>query len=197
MLSPSFQSDSDIDVPLPPLEPPLDSCGLMWTLDGQVYFNFYRMRVDLANIQGKIYDLLYSNRSSKIGLAERQKRIAHLQALLDRWHDRIPPEFQIKTVASSTGPMELIPLTKLHHSYLLCVFMTNGVCGHDPKWVNFVGTISSSVWESRCTDNGGCNLNPSAGGMAALPEAWAKCVEMSRDGMQLFQDVSPTDCLIW
>ncbi|KAJ4247134.1 hypothetical protein NW762_013272 [Fusarium torreyae] len=116
--TPSCQFDDDIDIGLPTLAP-ADSAGLIWTQNGQVHFNYHRRRVELAYIEGKVYDLLYSNRATKVQGNERQQRVLRLQAMLDQWYERIPTVFHIEHVASTVGPSQLVQMTKMHHAFLL------------------------------------------------------------------------------
>ncbi|RYP77888.1 hypothetical protein DL770_007010 [Monosporascus sp. CRB-9-2] len=71
---PSFQLDSDVDLDLPRAEPDeLD--GSIESLDGLSHFNYFRARVLLAHISGKIHDELFSDRSKKLSPQTRQQRV--------------------------------------------------------------------------------------------------------------------------
>ncbi|RYP48610.1 hypothetical protein DL768_005530 [Monosporascus sp. mg162] len=72
--TPSFQLDSDVDLDLPRAEPDeLD--GSIQSLDGLSRFNYFRARVLLAHISGKIYDELFSHRSKKLSPQIRRQRV--------------------------------------------------------------------------------------------------------------------------
>ncbi|RYP11845.1 hypothetical protein DL765_007562 [Monosporascus sp. GIB2] len=72
--TPSFQLDSDVDLDLPRADPDeLD--GTIQSLDGLSRFNYFRARVLLAYISGKIYDELLSHRSKKLSPQTRQQRV--------------------------------------------------------------------------------------------------------------------------
>ncbi|RDW72837.1 hypothetical protein BP6252_06744 [Coleophoma cylindrospora] len=103
--APSVQCDADIDIPLPPIVLS-DGAGIITSKDGHSHLNLFRLRVDLAHIEGKIYDLLYSSRSIKAPKPERQRRVTSLQAMLDHWYARIPPAFKIE-MASATHSSRL------------------------------------------------------------------------------------------
>ncbi|KAF4955580.1 hypothetical protein FGADI_4415 [Fusarium gaditjirri] len=124
--TPSCQFDEDIDISLPVLAPP-DSVGLIWTQNGQVHFNYHRRRVELAYIQGKVYDLLYSNRSNKVTAQERQRRVSRLQSMVDQWYERIPTVFHIEHVAATVGPSQLVQMAKMHHAFLLTEVMIHAL----------------------------------------------------------------------
>ncbi|KAH7121423.1 fungal-specific transcription factor domain-containing protein [Dactylonectria macrodidyma] len=197
--TPSTLFDDDIDIPLPALAP-ADSAGLIWTQNGQVHFNYHRRRVELAHIEGKVYDLLYSNRATKVKGAERQQRVARLQAMLDAWYERIPSVFHIENAASNVGPSQLVQLTKMHHAYLLAEVMIHGIYSHNADWVQRISSFSRSAMHStekipQTHGNQTCYSNRQQS--APLPDGWSKCVEVSRGCMKLFQGATPTECLIW
>jgi hypothetical protein len=163
-----------------------------------VYFNYHRRRVELAHIEGKVYDLLYSNRATKVSGSERQQRVGRLQAMLDKWYERIPSVFHIEQVADNVGPAQLIQLTKMHHAYLLAEVMTHGMYSHNADWVKRISTFSRAAIEDISQGNHK-HGTPSCyrAQTAPLPEGWSKCVEISRGCMRLFQGATPTECLIW
>ncbi|KAF4450665.1 hypothetical protein F53441_6326 [Fusarium austroafricanum] len=197
--TPSCQFDEDIDIPLPILAPP-DSVGLLWTQNGQVHFNYHRRRVELAYIEGKVYDLLYSNRASKVTGPERAQRVSRLQAMVDQWYERIPNVFHIEHVASTVGPSQLVQMTKMHHAFLLVEVMIHGIYSHNAEWVKKMSSFSRATltavgnMENRGTvdSTGYCQDQ-----LPPLPEGWKKCIEVSRGCMKLFQEATPTECLVW
>ncbi|KAK7408704.1 hypothetical protein QQX98_009120 [Neonectria punicea] len=197
-LTPATLFDDDIDVPLP-LPAPADSAGLIWTQNGQVYFNYHRRRVELAHIEGKVYDLLYSNRATKVKGHERQQRVVRLQGMLDQWYERLPAVFHIENVAANVGPSQLIQLTKMHHAFLLAEVMTHGIYSHNADWVKRISSFSRSAIMNMSSipdknRNVSCTSHSAQGG--PLPDGWTKCVEVSRGCMKLFQGATPTECLI-
>ncbi|KAH8684112.1 fungal-specific transcription factor domain-containing protein [Ilyonectria robusta] len=197
--TPSIMSDDDIDVPLPVMAP-ADSSGFIWTQNGQAHFNYHRRRVELAHIEGKVYDLLYSNRAAKVKGALRHQRVARLQAMLDQWYERVPSVFHIENVAANVGPGQLVQLTKMHHAYLMAEVMTHGIYSHNADWVKRISSFSrSAIYNMQSIPNKFRNLNCMSNKeqAAPLPEGWSKCVEVSRGCMDLFQGATPTECLIW
>ncbi|KAG5767784.1 hypothetical protein H9Q72_004481 [Fusarium xylarioides] len=195
--TPSCQFDEDIDISLPALAPP-DSVGLIWTQNGQVHFNYHRRRVELAYIQGKVYDLLYSNRSTKVTAQERQRRVTRLQSILDQWYERIPNVFHIEHVAATVGPSQLVQMTKMHHAFLLTEVMIHGIYSHNAEWVKRISSFSRATitsvgdLENRGFDGAGKCQDQAP----PLPEGWNHCVDVSRGCMKLFQEATPTECLI-
>ncbi|KAM0231905.1 hypothetical protein ACHAPO_008203 [Fusarium lateritium] len=187
--TPSYQNDEDIDIPLPTIAP-ADSAGLIWTQNGQVHFNYHRRRVELAYIEGKVYDLLHSNRASRITPQERQRRVAHLQSMLDQWYERIPQAFHIEHVAATVGPSQLVQMTKMHHAFLLTEVMIHGIYSYNKDWQKRISSFGRDTISEG--DQNGANKE-----QAPLPEGWNQCVDVSRGCMKLFQEATPTECLVW
>ncbi|RBQ97290.1 hypothetical protein FVER53590_09299 [Fusarium verticillioides] len=196
--TPSCQFDEDIDISLPAPAPP-DSVGLIWTQNGQVHFNYHRRRVELAYIQGKVYDLLYSNRSSKVTAQERQRRVTRLQSMLDQWYERIPNVFHIEHVAATVGPSQLVQMTKMHHAFLLTEVMIHGIYSHNAEWVKRISSFSRATITSvgNLENRGFGGAGKCQDQAPPLPEGWNHCVDVSRGCMKLFQEATPTECLIW
>ncbi|KAM0245788.1 hypothetical protein ACHAP5_005107 [Fusarium lateritium] len=196
--TPSSQFDEDIDISLPTLAP-ADSVGLIWTQNGQVHFNYHRRRVELAYIEGKVYDLLYSNRASKVKGKERQNRVSRLQSMLDQWYERIPAEFHIENVTATVGPSQLVQMTKMHHGFLLTEVMIHGIYSSNAEWMKRISSLGrSSITNMGNFDDGGKPTGAKCREQAPpLPEGWTQCVNVSRGCMKLFQEATPTECLIW
>ncbi|KAM0247753.1 hypothetical protein ACHAQJ_009714 [Trichoderma viride] len=193
--TPSVQNDDDIDIPLPPVVSP-DGTGVISTLDGRNHFNHFRHRIDLAYIQGKIYNLLYSSRAAKTKGEERKRRISHLQAMLDLWYQRIPAAFHIEHVASTVSPGSLVQMTKMHHEYLLSEVMTHGIYSRSADWIGKLSTVSRLAIQD-ITSHCAAAPDGSKDQAPPLPAGWTKCVEVSRGCMKLFQETVPTECLVW
>ncbi|CAG9996050.1 unnamed protein product [Clonostachys byssicola] len=200
MQMPSGQVDQDIDVSLPPMNPTGtdNDIGLIWTRDRTTPFNLFRMRLDLAHIQGKLYDLIYSNRSLKINAIERQARVESLQKLLTTWMARIPAAFQIEHVAATVGETEVAHMVKFYHSYLTTITFLHGIYSQQAEWVKRVGpqaryaiqdyTLAMSGHAADCLSE---YLDPPA------EKYWYHCVDISRFTLKLFQEVAQTDWLVW
>jgi hypothetical protein len=172
---------------------------MIWTQNGQVHFNYHRRRVELAYIEGKVYDLLYSNRASKVKGQERQRRVSRLQSMLDQWYERIPTVFHIENVAAMVGPSQLVQMTKMHHSFLLTEVMIHGIYSNNAEWMKRISSLGrSTITNMGNFDDGGKVTGTKCREQAPpLPEGWNQCLNVSRGCMKLFQEATPTECLIW
>lgn len=156
------------------------------------------MRLDLSHIQGKVYDLLYSNRSLRIPPAERKRRVSQLSTMLSQWYERIPTAFRIEHVSATVGDTELVQMVKLHHAYLHALVHVHGVYSHQAEWIGLLGSLSRAAIEQFAVTMQG--PSSTCGNEQQSPpegKGWEECVEVARGCMKLFQDTTPTECLIW
>ncbi|KAI6783993.1 putative transcriptional regulatory protein-like protein [Emericellopsis cladophorae] len=194
--APSAQQDADIDIPLPPMNPP-DGAGLIYTSDKKACLNTFRIRLDLSHIQGKIFDNLYSNRARKVQGAERRQRVAALSNMLEQWYARIPPAFCIEHVLSTVGESELVQMVKLHHAYLLAVVHTQGIYSSESQWFGRISSMSKSmIQDYAMTILGPTSKYATRSQEPPMAQGWKQCVDLSRKCIRLFQDATPTECLI-
>ncbi|KAG9255617.1 fungal-specific transcription factor domain-containing protein [Emericellopsis atlantica] len=195
--APSAQQDADIDISLPPMNPP-DGAGLIYTSDKKTCLNTFRIRLGLSHIQGKIFDNLYSNRASKVQGAERRQRIAALSTMLEQWYARIPPAFRIEHVSSTVDESELVQMVKLHHAYLLAVVHTHGIYSHESEWFGRISSMSKAmIQDYAMTILGPTSKRATESQEPPMAQGWKQCVDLSRKCIRLFQDATPTECLIW
>lgn len=196
---PSAQLDADIDIPIPPMHPP-DGLGVIHTLDGSESLNIFRLRVNLAHIEGKVHDLLYSNRASKIPVPERQRRVDALQALLDRWYGGIPLAFNLTGLSARVvAPTDLVELNLLYHAFLLCVVSIHGVYSFQAEWMGHLGSQGRAAVEdyARNMQNIGDATCTRMNGAAPGDKGWRKCIEVSRGCMRVFHETRLTERILW
>jgi hypothetical protein len=160
--------------------------------------SYFRLRVELAYIQGAIYDLLYSNRAAKVDAQERQRRVMQIQAKLDNWYERIPVLFQIDVVSSSVGPIELVLVTKMHHGYLIAKVMAHGFYSKDAKWIKGESTPDTVTMNDLVLTQdkfGAARGNTSQD--PPSPLGWQELVQISRGFIKLFHAANEIESLIW
>lgn len=194
---PSVQVDSDIDIDVPPAKP-TDDVGVLWTKDHQLYFNYHRSMIHLAQIQGKVYEWLHSNSSAKMSRQTRQQRVQQLDRMISHWYDAIPTAFRIENVNASIGECEMIQMTKMYHVYLLVLVMTYGIYSHDANWVKAIRSGDRNAIRNLALGTERQDLDgvPERQ-VLLLPGSWQKIVQVSRGCLRLFGECTPTECLIW
>ncbi|RYP33593.1 hypothetical protein DL767_004708 [Monosporascus sp. MG133] len=181
LATPSFQLDSDVDLDLPRAEPDeLD--GSIESLDGLSRFNYFRARVLLAHISGKIYDELFSHRSKKLSPQTRQQRVVSLDRILDQWQRSIPAPLHPEHLGQTLGVVPGSLMVVLYHTYLLCLIMLHGVYSLESPWIKKLGSFTNIVLQHAANNTEVCLKHQAP----PLPSAWAKIVSTSRSCLQLY-----------
>ncbi|KAI0415267.1 hypothetical protein F5X98DRAFT_346968 [Xylaria grammica] len=83
-----------MDVELPGLGSK-DRMGMLTSSTGGISVNYLRKRVELARIQGRVYDILYSRRSHLLTPDQRLNNISLVAHMLSEWRGTIPAELLI------------------------------------------------------------------------------------------------------
>lgn len=181
---PSVQLDDDIDVDLPSSLPTSNddndnTAGIVVTADGNVRMNYFLARVKLANIEGRVYDCLYSTRAVNRSLEERGNAKENIVNALDEWRASIPPEFSASLVASSTRnkPANSGFFCVLHAANLQCLALVNRAHAWDGQWVSGLRSHSRGLQ------------------ILQLPPYWETMVHQARNYMLLFGDIWSRD--VW
>lgn len=118
-----MQLDCDVDLDLPGTNP--DSTeGEIQALDGLCRFNFFRARVLLGHISGKIYDELYSNRSRRLTAEARRQKVISLDRALDQWHQSIPMPLRAEHLTQTLGKGPGSLMIALYRTYHFCLVVS-------------------------------------------------------------------------
>lgn len=173
---PSIQRDDDIDLDLP-YSLPADSDGddnapgVVVTADGKARMNYFLARVQLANIEGGVYECIYSTRVAKYSPEKRRVAADSVLCALEKWQAEIPSEFGAAVVASRTNksPTSVGFLCVLHSISLRCMTLINRAHAWNDQWVKSVHAIVRGTGELQ------------------LPVRWASLVRQARDFMVLFE----------
>ncbi|KAI1639958.1 fungal-specific transcription factor domain-containing protein [Biscogniauxia mediterranea] len=186
--TPSMQLDSDVDIDLPGSDPDeRDNC--FQSTDGLSNLHYLRARVKLANIQGRIYDYLFSNRSRKQSADARQRSVVYLDGLLDQWQRAIPESLRLECVTKSLEKAPLLHMITLYQTYTLCLAMTHGLNSLDTPWLKSLGDLATLSQDSFDSQSPSCMI----GQLPPLPYAWEKCVVTSRVCLEILADETRLD----
>jgi hypothetical protein len=175
---PSIQLDDDIDLDLPvsmlAIEETDSDPGTVVTADGNVKMDYFLARVQLAHIQGSIYDHLYSTRASKRSLEELKAVIEGIMKALDEWKASIPVDFGAANVVATTNnnPSMASFFCILHTSSLSCLLLVTQANAWNEQWVTGLRDHGRGTWALQ------------------LPSDWTTMVGQARDYMTLFEQVS-------
>ncbi|OJJ06476.1 hypothetical protein ASPVEDRAFT_87774 [Aspergillus versicolor CBS 583.65] len=179
---PSVQLDDDIDVELPSAFTVSNDdndkmAGIVMTADGNASMNYFLARVKLANIEGRIYDCLFSNRAVNGSLEERESAKESIVSSLDEWRASIPHEFSASIVTSSTRnkPANSGFFCVLHSTSLQCMALVHRAHAWDGQWVMSLRSHSRGIQ------------------MLQLPPYWETMVHQARDYMLMFRQIWSRD----
>lgn len=165
---PSIQLDDDIDLDLPSPEMAhgqVDMCvdartgvayGDITTVDGNAKMNYFVTRIQLAVIEGGVYDYLYSTRSSKRSPEERSIALKSVSCALETWKSSIPVEFSARVAPKSVSTHSLQLLAVLHSTSLACTTLLNQANAWNTRWMRSIneyamegiGPVLPPRWDS-------------------------------------------------
>ncbi|KAI1258642.1 hypothetical protein F5Y18DRAFT_421256 [Xylariaceae sp. FL1019] len=191
-VTPSLQVDDDIDIDLPGSDPD-DNYSFLSSKDGLSQLNFFRAKVQLGHIEGKIYDSLLSNRSRKLSPEARKQAVIHIDTLLERWKESIPTPLHITNMADVLLSSPLIHMTVLYQTYLLCMTMLHGLYSPDAAWLKALGGLGSDLIKTFAPRNSACLDGPSS----SSPIVLDKCVKTSRGILNLLVTQPFGGCSVW
>jgi hypothetical protein len=145
------------------------------------------MRTELSHIEGRIFDLLHSNRARHINVGERRKRVIELETMLDHWYGRIPTPFQMEEVGSTLDFHELLAMSEIYHSYLLAMLQTHQVFGQSGEIVKHIGSVSHLFAKKQNMRGDHDTPQQSRDNEVDIvpPDSWTKCVQVCRGCINL------------
>lgn len=171
---PSVQLDDDIDLDLPGVGVDqgrnydvIASNDFTSNNSETVAMKYFLIRIQLAVIEGGVYDYLYSTRSQKRSPEERLHALESVADALEHWKASIPAEF-LGSEALSIAPFEILPfLPTLRATHLLCTTCINEAHAWNARWVASLRKSSNE------------------GTVLCLPPRWEALVEDARNVMIL------------
>lgn len=185
---PSIQLDDDIDLDLPSQEGDehqiddgygnndTDICtGIITTVDGNVKMDYFATRIQLAVIEGGVYDYLYSTRSQKRSAEERSHALESVDRALATWKASIPPQFSASMALDRVTPGILRCLGVLHSTSMLCTTLLNQANAWNAQWVGSIRRYAKD------------------GTVPPLPSAWDELVDEARDLAALLRALPAPD----
>ncbi|KAI0144247.1 hypothetical protein F4776DRAFT_467487 [Hypoxylon sp. NC0597] len=189
---PSIQNEADIDLDLPGMEAG-DDGNYLQSIDGRTQFNYFRARVQLAYLEGKVYDYLLSNRSTKQSMQARQERVIHLAQLLNRWLQTIPTPLRLENITDTLDKAPLTHMILLYHTYLMCCTTVNGLYSLESPWVKAISSFTSATLKTFDFQAHVCMKHE----QGLLPHFWNDCVIASRGCLQILNNRSYSGCNLW
>lgn len=147
---PPLINDDDVDARLPSASP-ADGLGYIHVINGKSMINYFRLRVELSIIQGKIYSRLCSIRALKASRHDRLEAIASLDRMLDTWKCSIPSDFRPENLQTSVTKSSIIHIVVLQLTYFNCLSLVHTVSFHNRHWTtNVLNSFKRSIEASEC-----------------------------------------------
>ncbi|KAL5376202.1 hypothetical protein DPSP01_010667 [Paraphaeosphaeria sporulosa] len=158
---PSIQLDDDIDLDLPSFRIAdhriRNTCiddasaipGAITTMDGTVEMNYFLTRIQLAVIEGGVYDYLYSTRSQKRSAEERAHALESVSCALEAWKATIPFEFSACMAPDTVSPDVLPLLGVLYSTSLACTTLLNQANAWNGQWIDCMRKYAIPALPSR------------------------------------------------
>jgi hypothetical protein len=186
---PPVQLETDMDIELPALEPE-DGAGLAFaTADGRsLSFNFFRARVQLAAIQGRVYESMYSVHAQSLSVPHRNANLAALRNMLDDWVSQIPARFRPNAILQTCNPDLVRSLGILYSTHLSCRALVCRAHAMETPWLQSLQDFGGKSLQQRAI------IEP----VLLLPQGWRVLVTESREYMRLFMGIERKDpAFIW
>ncbi|KAF4342066.1 transcriptional activator Mut3p [Fusarium beomiforme] len=182
---PPIQNHKDISINWPSATPS-DGTGLLYTADGTASFNFFLSRIQLAHIQGEVYETMLSMSPTASDVYVRLENMARIHQMLDDWASRIPSEFSPLTIAHSGNVNLQRAFGVLYSSHLTCRSIVCKAHAMEAQWIPGLQDY--------------CRKAVEQGIVAAprLPVGWHKLVHETREYIKLFTAIDDKDpAFIW
>jgi len=184
-----LQQDNDIDLDLPPEEPDEDEAGFVVSADGCFRLNFFRARVQLARIQGSLYDCLYSVRALTIP-ETRADNMTQIRHMLDDWKFHVPQSFSPNALSQACSASMLRYFGILYGTRLSCMSLVSLAHSWDAGWMEKLQDYGYRA----ATGNAAMPVPL----VAPLPEGWETLVNESREFMILTMSIEGKDAaFVW
>jgi hypothetical protein len=177
---PSIQLDEDIDIDLPGTAVPdvvgnVPLGGNVISTDAQARMDFLLARVQLANIEGAVYDSLYSTRARNRSLEERVAARESVLTALEAWNSAVPPHFRAPVVAKNTGNAAITNglFCVMHSASFQCLTLINQTHAWDEEWIVGVREHSRGLKQLQVPSRWGRMVDQARGLLTLFREAWS------------------------
>ncbi|OTA70004.1 hypothetical protein K449DRAFT_404413 [Hypoxylon sp. EC38] len=180
-----IQLESEIDLDMPPSEAIDDLTGFVCAPNGLAKMNFFRARIELGRIQGKVYEYVYSTQSQNLSSEERAQCVTDILHMLDDWRSKIPLEFHTSRLSQTNVSRLSRRFCILYSTYL----SSRALISFGSAWDSF----HYSRWLRRLQDYGDRVATGQVVSSAPVPQGWQVLVKECREYMRLYATVAPRD----
>jgi hypothetical protein len=143
--------------------------------DKEVDSSYLRYRVELAHIHGRMHDLLYSVKASKLSSNLRKAATERINRMLEEWRASVPERFKVENISRLDRATRRHLIT-LHIAYFQCLFTAHRTHALDDGWLKRLTDFSDGRMQSITESS-----------PALLPPNWSTLVEAARMCLDLFR----------
>ncbi|PNP81159.1 hypothetical protein FNYG_05626 [Fusarium nygamai] len=193
--APYTQFDAETDLELPEQRGD-DDMGILESCTGKIRFNDLRARSELAIIQGKVHNFLYSRTAQRLSQEQRAETKVRIEQLLSNWRSALPLELLLSDkLFQDFSTISVHLVMNMYNRYLECLYRIHGTFAFEETWIE----------RSRCylspavipTGDDGIDGRINQKEISPLPGAWAECVEHSRLGLEMSAFGRETEYSTW
>lgn len=191
---PPLQQENDHDIADPSSAQGSGLVRFITTSGTEVYLDVFRTSVNLARIQGDIYERLYSVRAETqpFDMQQHNRNIIHL--MLREWLSTIPAELHPDKLSGLSSDPATRQLVVLYFTYLSCFLQSHRVSSHDGEWISRLVNYSQRIVESAGPEPSSQALSP----FLEPSSVWVEVVGAARECIRLFRVVERDNSkLIW
>ncbi|KAI0543216.1 fungal-specific transcription factor domain-containing protein [Xylaria digitata] len=182
--APYIQLDAEMDIELPELHGK-DQVGILTSSSEGISVNYLLKRVELARIQGRVHDILYSRRSHLLTRDQRLTNISRIEQMLYEWRGTIPDELlHPGGLFRCFSGIPAFLMMDMHNRHLECLFRIHAIFSFDDSWIRRTHCYFSPAVIELGEDEVDGELVKS--GLTPLPEVWADCIQYCRACLELF-----------
>lgn len=152
--------------------------------------NIFHLRIQLARIQGQMYDLTYSVRARKYSRDQQEAAVEKLTHLLERWRNTVPEGFRIEDLSICASDTILSQFVPLYLAYFLCLFTANRLQTRNSSWIERLIAFCDGIVHGDAIALPSVSGLPAKSNMKLLPTNWPSIVQAARSCMRLHQFLS-------
>ncbi|KDN63543.1 hypothetical protein CSUB01_08910 [Colletotrichum sublineola] len=208
-----IQHDADMDLDLPPIK---DEVTMAVVEDGadagaddtftyanagaspraMAGLNLFRARIELAQIQGRVYDCVFSIRARYRHPGEKARLAQGIRLSIQQWKARLPVSLGVDFLSNQTdnnGSMvsSILPtvICYMHSLTTMCLGQLCGVSSMEFHWIEKVVSYARGLGNYETTPSFGLSSSFTPPPPPPSPQGWNVLVSQCREFMRLFLSI--------
>ncbi|KAM0263430.1 hypothetical protein ACHAQJ_001286 [Trichoderma viride] len=145
--------------------------------------NIFHLRIQLARIQGQMYDLTYSVRARKLSGDQQEAAAERLTHLLEGWRNAVPEGFRIEDLSTCASDKVLSQFVPLYLAYFLCLFTAHRVQIRNSTWIERLMAFCDGMVHGDAVTPPSVSESHAKSSMKLLPTNWSSLVKAARTSL--------------